>query len=130
MIVISWSCFSLLCDTTSLHKTGWSPVLKLMQGIYSLFASWFSYIFILLVVLAVTVPLHYNHLFIWMDESLKSDKLVQQNQAIERSFWLIRQQYFLIGWNLYRFYSEKLFWHKTSRMTILLQKNFKLSAAF
>jgi hypothetical protein len=115
-------------------QAGWSPVLfRVMQGITAYLPVGSVIFFILLVVLALTVPLHYNHLFIWMDEDVvKVDKIIAAKSGyLNVPFWLIRAAIFLIGWNLYRFYSRKnCLAQDDSNDNTFYKKNFKLSAAF
>ncbi len=115
-------------------QAGWSPVLfRVMQGITAYLPVGSVIFFILLVVLALTVPLHYNHLFIWMDEDVvKADKIIAAKSGyLNVPFWLIRAAIFLIGWNLYRYYSRKnCLAQDESNDNTFYKKNFKLSAAF
>lgn len=116
-------------------QAGWSPVLfRVMQGITA-YLPVGSLIFFLLLVLAA---FHFNHLFVWMDpdlvkpESPKFDKLIAGKKGyLNEWFWLIRAAVFIIGWNLYRYFSRKncLAQDEASDNTFY-KKNFNISAGF
>ena len=87
-------------------QAGWSPVLfRVMQGItaYLPVGSVIFFIFLLL------SGLHFNHLFPWLDpEVVAEDKLIQNKAGyLNFPFWIIRAAIFLLGWNLYRYFSRK-----------------------
>ena len=92
-------------------QAGWSPVLfRVMQGISS-YLPVGSIIFFVLLVLS---GLHFNHLFVWMNEGVdvigheNYDALVAGKTGyLNVPAWLIRAAIFLIGWNLYHFYSKR-----------------------
>jgi len=116
-------------------QAGWSPVLfRVMQGLTAYLPVGSIIFFILLVLSAF----HVNHLFVWMDHDLldpknvKYDKLIANKSGyLNEYFWLIRAAIFLIGWNLYRYFSRKncLAQDEASDNTFY-KKNFKMSAAF
>ena len=116
-------------------QAGWSPVLfRVMQGLTAYLPVGSVIFFILLVLSAF----HVNHLFVWMDHDLldptnaKYDKLIANKSGyLNEYFWLIRAAIFLIGWNLYRYFSRKncLAQDEASDNTFY-KKNFKMSAAF
>jgi hypothetical protein len=111
-------------------QAGWSPVLfRVMQGITA-YLPVGSVIFFILLVLAA---MHYNHMFIWMDpEVVKTDKLIAGKSGyLNVPFWLIRAAIFLIGWNLYRYYSRKnCLAQDDANDNSYYKKNFKMSAGF
>jgi hypothetical protein len=116
-------------------QAGWSPVLfRVMQGLTAYLPVGSILFFILLLMSAF----HFNHLFVWMDPELvdvtspKFDKLIAGKQGYLNEYaWLIRAAIFLIGWNLYRYFSRKncLAQDEASDNTFY-KKNFKMSAAF
>lgn len=116
-------------------QAGWSPVLfRVMQGLTAYLPVGSILFFILLLMSAF----HFNHLFVWMDPELvdvtspKFDKLIAGKQGyLDEYAWLIRAAIFLIGWNLYRYFSRKncLAQDEASDNTFY-KKNFKISAAF
>jgi Ni/Fe-hydrogenase subunit HybB-like protein len=116
-------------------QAGWSPVLfRVMQGITA-YLPIGSVIFFILLVLAV---LHQNHLFVWMDskytdiKSPEFDSLIAGKTGyLNGTFFLIRAAIFLIGWNLYRYFSRKnCLAQDDSNDNTNYKKNFKLSAMF
>ncbi len=111
-------------------QAGWSPVLfRVMQGITA-YLPVGSIIFFILLILS---GLHFNHLFVWMDpEVVAGDKLIQNKAGyLNFPFWIARAAIFLIGWNLYNFYTRK-FCHAQDRATdnLYYKKNFNASAIF
>jgi hypothetical protein len=116
-------------------QAGWSPVLfRVMQGLTAYLPVGSVIFFILLVLSAF----HYNHLFVWMDHDLldptnvKYDKLIANKSGyLNEYFWLIRAAIFLIGWNLYRYFSRKnCLAQDEASDNSFYKKNFKMSAAF
>ena len=116
-------------------QAGWSPVLfRVMQGITA-YLPVGSVIFFVLLILS---GLHYNHLFVWMDSELLDPKSENFDQLIKNKsgylnfpFWIIRASIFLIGWNLYRYFSRKnCLLQDESNDNNFYKKNFKMSAAF
>ncbi|PKP18674.1 MAG: quinol:cytochrome C oxidoreductase [Bacteroidetes bacterium HGW-Bacteroidetes-23] len=116
-------------------QAGWSPVLfRVMQGITA-YLPWGSAIFFILLVLSA---LHFNHLFVWMDpelvnpESPKFDKLLNGKIGyLNEWFWLIRAAVFIIGWNLYRYFSRKnCLAQDEASDNAFYKKNFNISAGF
>ncbi len=111
-------------------QAGWSPVLfRVMQGITA-YLPVGSIIFFILLILS---GLHFNHLFVWMDaDVVAADKLIQNKSGyLNFPFWIARAAIFLIGWNLYNYYTKK-FCLAQDRATDNLQykKNFNASAIF
>ena len=111
-------------------QAGWSPVLfRVMQGITSYLPVGSIIFFILL----ISSGQHFNHLFVWMDaDVVAGDKLIQNKSGyLNFPFWLGRAALFLIGWNLYNFYTKK-FCHAQDRATdnVFYKKNFNASAIF
>lgn len=111
-------------------QAGWSPVLfRVMQGITA-YLPVGSVIFFVLLILC---GLHFNHLFIWLDpEVVANDKLIANKAGyLNFPFWIIRAAIFLIGWNLYRYYSRKnCLAQDESNDDSFYKKNFKMSAGF
>ena len=111
-------------------QSGWSPVLfRVMQGItaYLPVGSVLFFIFLLL------CGFHLNHLFIWLDpEVVATDKLIANKAGyLNFPFWIIRAAIFLMGWNLYRYYSRKnCLAQDGANDDLNYKKNFKLSAVF
>lgn len=111
-------------------QSGWSPVLfRVMQGITA-YLPIGSVIFFVILILC---GLHFNHLFVWLDpEVVAHDKLIQAKSGyLNFPFWIIRAAIFLIGWNLYRYYSRKnCLAQDESNDDSFYKKNFKISAGF
>ncbi|MEZ7497440.1 quinol:cytochrome C oxidoreductase [Flavobacterium sp. Arc3] len=111
-------------------SAGWSPVLfRVMQGITA-YLPWGSVIFFVILILC---GLHFNHLFIWLDpEVVAHDKLIATKSGyLNFPFWIARAAVFLIGWNLYRYYSAKnCLAQDESKDDSFYKKNFNISAGF
>ncbi len=111
-------------------QAGWSPVLfRVMQGITA-YLPVGSVIFFVVLVLC---GLHFNHLFVWLDpEVVAHDKLIAAKVGyLNFPFWIIRAAIFLIGWNLYRYYSRKnCLAQDEAKDDSFYKKNFKMSAGF
>ena len=111
-------------------QAGWSPVLfRVMQGItaYLPVGSVIFFVFLIL------CGLHFNHLFVWLDpEVVAHDKLIAAKSGyLNFPFWIIRAAIFLIGWNLYRYYSRKnCLAQDEAKDDSYYKKNFKMSAGF
>lgn len=111
-------------------QAGWSPVLfRVMQGItaYLPVGSVIFFIFLLL------SGLHFNHLFPWLDpEVVAKDKLIQNKAGyLNFPFWIVRAAIFLLGWNLYRYFSRKnCLAQDESNDDSFYKKNFNISAMF
>ena len=116
-------------------QAGWSPVLfRVMQGITA-YLPVGSVIFFIVLILC---GMHFNHIFPWMGEGITDpnspnyDKLIANKSGyLNVPFWLIRAAIFLVGWNLYRYYSRKnCLAQDESNDNSNYKKNFKLSAGF
>jgi hypothetical protein len=111
-------------------QAGWSPVLfRVMQGITA-YLPVGSVIFFIILVLC---GLHFNHLFIWLDpEVVKHDEIIQTKAGfLNFPFWIVRAAVFLLGWNLYRYYSRKnCLAQDESDDNSFYKKNFNYSAGF
>lgn len=111
-------------------QAGWSPVLfRVMQGITA-YLPVGSVIFFIVLLLC---GLHFNHLFVWLDsEVVANDKLIQAKSGyLNFPFWIIRAAIFLIGWNLYRYFSRKnCLAQDEAKDDNFYKKNFKMSAGF
>ena len=116
-------------------QAGWSPVLfRVMEGITAYLPIASIIIFVLLLLSAF----HVNHIFHWMDpelvnpESSHYDKLIAGKSGwLNVPFFLIRAAIFLLGWNLYRYFSRKnSIADDTAEDNRYFKKNFKMSAGF
>jgi hypothetical protein len=111
-------------------QAGWSPVLfRVMQGItaYLPVGSVIFFVFLLL------CGLHFNHLFIWLDpEVVAHDKIIANKAGyLNFPFWIVRAAVFLLGWNLYRYFSRKnCLAQDESNDDSFYKKNFNISAMF
>ncbi|NGY36293.1 quinol:cytochrome C oxidoreductase [Flavobacterium sp. XN-5] len=111
-------------------QAGWSPVLfRVMQGLTAYLPVGSVIFFVILIMCG----LHFNHLFIWLDpEVVAHDKLIANKAGyLNFPFWIIRAAIFLIGWNLYRYYSAKnCLAQDASNDDSYYKKNFNISAGF
>jgi hypothetical protein len=111
-------------------SAGWSPVLfRVMQGI----TAYLPYGSVIFFVILVLCGLHLNHMFIWLDpEVVAHDKLIAGKTGyLNFPFWIVRAGIFLIGWNLYRYYSAKnCLAQDESKDDSYYKKNFNISAIF
>ena len=111
-------------------QAGWSPVLfRVMQGITA-YLPVGSVIFFILLLMA---GFHFNHLFPWLDpEVVAHDKLIQNKSGyLNFPFWIVRAAIFLLGWNLYRYFSRKnCLAQDESNDNSYYKKNFNISAMF
>lgn len=114
-------------------QAGWSPVLfRVMQGItaYLPVASIIFFVFLILTGMHVFGT---NNIFIWMDNDIVAeDKIIQAKTGyLNFPFWIIRAAVFLIGWNLYRYFSRKnCLAQDESNDNSFYKKNFNISAMF
>jgi hypothetical protein len=111
-------------------QAGWSILLfRVMEGIT-------SYLFpgsVIVFVLLVLSGLHLNHLFIWMDADVVAhDEIIQGKVSyLNVPFFLARALFYIVGWNLYRYYSRKFSLAQDQTKGIAYhKKNFRISAAF
>lgn len=116
-------------------QAGWSPVLfRVMQGITA-YLPVGSVIFFLLLILC---GMHMNHLFPWLGEGVTDPKSPNYDHIIAGKagylnfpFWIIRAALFLLGWNLYRYFSRKnCLAQDESNDNSYYKKNFNISAMF
>jgi hypothetical protein len=111
-------------------QAGWSPALfRVMQGItaYLPVGSVIFFVFLIL------CGLHFNHLFIWLDpEVVAHDELIANKSGyLNFPFWIVRAAIFLIGWNLYRYYTAKYcIAQDESNDDSFYKKNFNITAGF
>ena len=119
-------------------QAGWSPVLfRVMQGITS-YLPVASVIFFTLLLLTGLHVFKTNNIFPWMNEGVLNklsenyDKIIANKSGyLNFPFWIIRAAIFLIGWNLYRFYSRKnCLAQDESNDNSFYKKNFNISAMF
>jgi gas vesicle protein len=116
-------------------QAGWSPVLfRVMQGITA-YLPVGSVIFFIILVLG---GLHQHHLFTWMAEGVTTKGSANYDEMIAGKsgylnfpFWISRAAIFLLGWNLYRYFSRKnCLAQDEASDNSFYKKNFKLSAGF
>ncbi len=107
-------------------QAGWSPVLfRVMEGITAYLLPG-SIIVVLIVLLAGT------HFYPWQNEELVSgDKILQGKSGfLNFPFFIIRAVIYLLGWNLYRYFSRKNSAHESATDLKPYRKNFKISVFF
>ena len=111
-------------------QAGWSPVLfRVMEGITGYLLPGTLIVFALLVLSGM----HWNHLFIWMDpEVVAHDKLIQGKTGfLNVPFFLARALFYILGWNVYRYFSRKFsIAQDTANDISYHKKNFRISAGF
>ena len=111
-------------------QAGWSILLfRVMEGITAYLLPGSIIVFVLLVLSG----LHLNHLFVWMDaEVVAHDEIIRNKQSyLNVPFFLARALFYIVGWNLYRFYSRKFSLAQDNGSGISYhKKNFKLAAGF
>ena len=111
-------------------QAGWSILLfRVMEGLTAYLLPGSMIVFILLVLSG----LHLNHLFVWMDaEVVAHDEIIQNKQSyLNVPFFLARALFYIVGWNLYRFYSRKFSLAQDNDNEIgYHKKNFRLAAGF
>lgn len=116
-------------------QAGWSPVLfRVMQGI----TAYLPVASVIFIVFLILCTMHMNHMFPWMAEGVTDpkspnyDKLIAGKSGyLNPTFWLIRAVIFLVGWNLYRYFSRRnCLAQDESVDDSNYKKNFKLSAGF
>ena len=111
-------------------QAGWSPVLfRVMEGITGYLLPGTLIVFALLVLSGM----HWNHLFIWMDpEVVAHDKLIQGKTGfLNVPFFLARALFYILGWNVYRYFSRKFsIAQDTANDISNHKKNFRISAGF
>ena len=119
-------------------QAGWSPVLfRVMQGITA-YLPVGSVIFFIFLVLMGLHMLPGNHMFIWMNEGIATPGHENYDEIIAGKigylnfpFWIIRAGVFLLGWNLYRYFSRKnCLAQDESNDNSFYKKNFNISAMF
>ncbi|MBC7523787.1 MAG: quinol:cytochrome C oxidoreductase [Flavobacterium sp.] len=116
-------------------QAGWSPVLfRVMQGITA-YLPVGSIIFFVLLLLS---GFHVNHIFTWLDEGITTkgsanydEMIAGKSGYLNFAFWISRAAIFLLGWNLYRYFSRKnCLAQDEATDNTFYKKNFKMSAAF
>ena len=111
-------------------QAGWSPILfRVMEGItgYLLPGS------IIILIFLILCTMHLNHLFIWMDpEVVKHDEIIKAKSGyLDSQFFIGRAVFYILGWNIYRFFSRKFSIAQDKSKDISNhKKNFKISAGF
>jgi hypothetical protein len=133
-MLISLGCLAFYA-IQQVSQAGWSPVLfRVMQGVSSYLLPG-SIIFFILLLLS---GFHFNHIFVWMKEgvtevgNINYDKLIAGKSGyLNFGFWIIRAAIFLVGWNLYNYFSRKnCLAQDEANDDLYYRKNFKLSAIF
>ncbi|WP_320815458.1 quinol:cytochrome C oxidoreductase [Flavobacterium sp.] len=113
-------------------QAGWSPVLfRVMEGITSYLLP--GSIIFFLVLVAAGMHLGHNGIFVWMDEAVVAkDHLLQGKVGyLNVPFFLGRAAFFLIVWNLYRYFSRKnSIAQDNATDNLFFKKNFNISAMF
>ncbi len=111
-------------------QAGWSPVLfRVMEGITAYLLPG-TLIVLLLLILS---GLHLNHLFVWMDpEVVAHDELIEGKSGyLNVPFFLARAIFYILGWNIYRYFSRKFSLAQDQAKDISNhKKNFRISAGF
>ncbi|MCC9072967.1 quinol:cytochrome C oxidoreductase [Flavobacterium sp. F-65] len=116
-------------------QAGWSPVLfRVMQGITAYLPVGSAIFFVILILCG----LHFNHIFVWLGEGVTDPTSPNYDAIIANKagylnfpFWIIRAAIFLIGWNLYNYYSRKnCLAQDEAKDDLFYKKNFKLTAGF
>ena len=111
-------------------QAGWSPILfRVMEGItgYLLPGS------IIILIFLILSTMHLNHLFIWMDpEVVNHDEIIKAKSGyLNSQFFIGRAIFYILGWNLYRFFSRKFSIAQDQSNNVSNHKNnFKISAGF
>lgn len=107
-------------------SAGWSPVLfRVIEGITTYLLPG-SIIVVAIILLAGT------HFFPWQDHELVAeDKILQAKSGyLNFPFFVIRAILYLLGWNLYRYFSRKNGLQESSGDLTPYKKNFKISVYF
>jgi hypothetical protein len=108
-------------------QAGWSPVLfGIIEGIT-------TYLLPGSIIVLVIVAFAGTHFYPWQNEDLVAgDKILQAKSGyLNFPFFLIRAVIFILGWNLYRYFSKKLTSLQTSATNFdNHKKNFKISVFF
>ncbi|MBF7092896.1 quinol:cytochrome C oxidoreductase [Flavobacterium sp. ALJ2] len=116
-------------------QAGWSPVLfRVMQGITA-YLPVGSIIFFIILVLC---GLHFNHVFVWLGDGVTDPNSPNYDAIIANKagylnfpFWIIRAAIFLIGWNLYNYYTrQRCLAQDEAQDDLNYKKNFKMTAGF
>ena len=111
-------------------QAGWSPILfRVMEGITGYLLPGSIIVFVILVL----CTMHLNHVFVWMDpEVVANDKIIQAKSGyLDSTFFLARAIFYILGWNLYRYFSRKFSIAQDKSDGIVNHvRNFKLSAGF
>jgi hypothetical protein len=116
-------------------QAGWSPVLfRVMQGITAYLPVGSVIFFVIL----IACGLGMNHIFPWAAEGVTTEGHANYDHLIANKsgylnfgFWIVRAAVFLIGWNLYRYFSRKnCLAQDESNDNSFYKKNFNLSAGF
>ncbi len=119
-------------------QAGWSPVLfRVMQGITAYLPVGSIILFVFLVITGLHV-FESNNIFLWLNEGIMDptkpnyDKIIAGKQGyLNFPFWIIRAAIFLVGWNLYRYFSRKnCLAQDESNDNSFYKKNFNISAMF
>ena len=133
IFVASFFFFMIALGTLVFHaiqyvaQAGWSPVLyRVLEGITAYLLPG-SIIVVLIIIFAGT------HFFAWQNEEIVAhDEILQEKSVyLNFPFFIIRALIYLIGWNLYRYYSRKnLLEQATATDYKPYKRNFKISVFF
>jgi hypothetical protein len=111
-------------------QAGWSPILfRVMEALTSYLVPGSIIVYVLLILSG----LQFNQLFLWMNpEVVKEDHLIAAKSGyLNVPFFLIRAAIYIIGWNLYRYYSRKnSLAQDKANDNLNYKRNFKISAGF
>jgi hypothetical protein len=114
-------------------QAGWSPVLfRVMQGITAYLPVGSVIFFVILIICGLHI-FPSNSIFIWLDpEVVAHDKIIANKSGyLNFPFWIIRAAIFLLGWNLYRYFSAKnCLAQDQANDDLWYKKNFNISAGF
>jgi hypothetical protein len=116
-------------------QAGWSPVLfRVMEGI----TSYLPIASLIVIALLLASSFDINHIFHWMDPDLVDpdsehyDALIDGKSAwLNKPFFLLRALFYLLGFNLYRYFSRRnSLRDDNAEDNRWFKKNFKMSAGF
>lgn len=116
-------------------QAGWSPVLlRVMEGI----TAYLPVGSVIILIFLLASVFGFNHIFHWVDPDLVNPESGHYDEIIAgKSLWLnvpsfiIRMIIYLVGWNLYRYFTRKISLNSGStNETTWFKKVFKMSVGF
>jgi len=116
-------------------QAGWSPVLfRVMQGI----TGYLPVASVIFFVLLLCSGMHLNNLFPWLAKGITDPKspnfdhvIANKSGYLNFGFWIGRAIVFLVGWNLYRYFTRKnCLAQDEASDNSFYKRNFKMSAGF